>query len=139
MNIPSMAWIVPNKSPSLFDARPNMVWNARLSEFVLNMLCKLVDKGLNLRRGFKESYLKSVCNDVQDFTGIIVTPSQMYNQMRKWKAKWITVWKLKFFPGVTFDSARCVILMDKEVFKHHLMVSFAYLFFVEDVQTVMVD
>jgi hypothetical protein len=91
-----MAWIVPNKSPSLFDARPNMVWNARLSEFVLNMLCKLVDKGLNLSRGFKESYLKSVCNDVQDFTGVIVTPSHMYNQMRKWKAKWITVWKLKF-------------------------------------------
>jgi hypothetical protein len=30
-------------------------------------------------------------------------------------------------------------VVDKEEFKHHLMVSFAYNFFVEHVQTIMVD
>jgi hypothetical protein len=90
MNILSMAWMVLDKSPSLFDARPHMVWNASLSEFFLNRICELVDRELNLSRDFKEWYLKSVCNDVQDFTGVTVTPSRVYNHMRKWKAKWIT-------------------------------------------------
>jgi hypothetical protein len=59
--------------------------------------------------------------------------------MRKWKAKWITVCKLKKLSGVTFDNASCAIAMDKEEFKHHLMVSFAHHFFVEHVLTAMVD
>jgi hypothetical protein len=95
--------------------------------------------GLNLSRGFKECYLKSVCNDVQDFTCVTVTPCQVYNHMRKWKAKWITACKLKNLLEVIFDSASCVIMMDKEEFKHQIMVSFAYHFFAEHVQTIMVD
>jgi hypothetical protein len=102
------------------------------------MTCELVDRGLNLSHGFKECYLKSVCNDVQDFIGVTFTPSHVYNHIRKWKAKWITLCKLKNLLGVTFDSASCAIVMDKE-FKHHLMVNFAYHFFVEHIQTVMVD
>jgi hypothetical protein len=77
-----------------------------------------------LSRGFKECYLKIVYNDVHDFTCVTVTPCQVYNHMRKWKAKWIMACKLKNLPGVTFDSASCAIVMDKEEFKHHLMVSF---------------
>jgi hypothetical protein len=139
MNIPSMAWMVPDNSPSVFDATPNMVWNPSLSEFDLNRLCELVDRGLNLSRRFKECYLTSVCNDVQDFTCVTVTPCQVYNHMRKWKAKWMMVCKRKNLPWVTFDSTSCAIVMDKEEFKHHLMVSFGYHFFVEHVQTIMVD
>jgi hypothetical protein len=45
--------------------------------------------------------------------------------MRKWKAKWKMVCKLKNLLGVTFVSASSAIVMDKEEFKHHLMVSFA--------------
>jgi hypothetical protein len=139
MNIPSMAWRVPDNSPSLVDARPNMVWNPSLSEFVLNRSCELVDRGLNLSRSFKDCYLRSVCNDVQIFIGVTVTSCQVYNHKRKWKAKWMKVCKLKNLPGVIFDSASCAIMMDKGEFKHHLMVSFAYHFFVELVQTIMMD
>jgi hypothetical protein len=120
------------------EARPNMVWNPSLSEFVLNRICELVHRGINLSRGFKECYLKSVCNDVKDFTGITVTPCQVYIHMRKWKAKWMMVCKLKKLTGVTFDSTNCAIVVDKEEFKHHLMVSFAYHFFVQHVQTTKV-
>jgi hypothetical protein len=91
-----------------------------------------------LSRGFKECYLKSVYNDVKDFIGITVTPCQVYNHMRKWKAKWMTVCKLKKLPGVTFDSTSCAIVVDKEDFKHLIMVSFAYHFFDQHVQTTMV-
>jgi hypothetical protein len=48
------------------------VWNPSLSEFVLNKICELVDGGLNLSGGFKECYLKSVCNNLKDFTGVTV-------------------------------------------------------------------
>jgi hypothetical protein len=86
-HILSMAWMVPDNSPSVVEARPNMVWNPSLSEFELNRICEQVDIGINLSRGIKECYLKSVCNDVKDFTGITFTPCQVYNHMRKWKAK----------------------------------------------------
>jgi hypothetical protein len=102
------------------------------------MICELVDRGLKLSRGFKECYLKSVCNDIKDFTGITVTPCQVYNHMRKWKAKWMTVCKLKKLRGVTFGSTSCAIVVDKEEFKHQIMVSFAYHFFGQHVQTTMV-
>jgi hypothetical protein len=52
--------------------------------------------------------------------------------------KWTTVYKLKNLLGVTFDSASSAIVVDKEKFKHHLMLSFAYHFFVQHVQTTMV-
>jgi hypothetical protein len=68
-------------------SRSNEMWNPSLSEFVLNRICELVDRGLNLSCGFKECYLKIVCNDVKDFTGITVTPGQVCNHMRKWKEK----------------------------------------------------
>jgi hypothetical protein len=74
-----------------------------------------------------------VCNHVKDFTGVTVTPCEVYNHMRKWKAKWMMVCNLKNLPRVIFDSASCAIVVDKEEFKHHLMVSFAYHLFVEHV------
>jgi hypothetical protein len=54
------------------------------------------------------------------------------------ETKWTTVCKLKNLPGVTFDSTSYTIVVDKEEFKHHLMVSFVYRFFVQHVQTTMV-
>jgi hypothetical protein len=93
-HIPSMAWMVPDNSPSM-EASPNMMWNPNLSEFFLNRICEQVDRGINLSRGFKECYLKSVCNDVKDFIGITVTPCWVYNHIRKCKAKWTTVCKIK--------------------------------------------
>jgi hypothetical protein len=50
----------------------------------------------------------------------------------------MTVCKIKKLLRVTFDSTSCAIVVDKEEFKHHLMVSFAYHFFVQHVQTTMV-
>jgi pyridoxal biosynthesis lyase PdxS len=90
-------------------------------------------------RGFKEHHLQSVCNDLLDFTGVLVSPSQLYNHLRKWRAKWKMVCKLKNLPEVSFHSASCAIMMDKEQLKIHLMVIFAYHFFVEHVQTVMLN
>jgi hypothetical protein len=133
-----MAWMVPDNSPYVVEARPNMVWNPSLSEFVLNRICELVDRALNLSHGFKECYLKSVCNDIKDLTCIIVTHCQVYNHIRKWKAKWVTVCMLKKLPWVTFDSTSCAIVVDKEEFKQLIMVSFVYHFFDQHVQTTMV-
>jgi hypothetical protein len=42
--------------------------------------------------------------------------------MRKWKAKWVMVCKLKKLPGVTFDSTSYAIVVDKDELKHLIMV-----------------
>jgi hypothetical protein len=80
-----------------------------------------------------------VCNYVLDFIGITVTPTQVYNNMRKWRLRWAMVWKVKNVQGVTFCSESCAIMMDKEKLKSHLMVHFAYHFFVQHVHSVMMN
>jgi hypothetical protein len=50
MNIPFTAGMEPDNSlahPSMFSTKPNMVWGASLSEFVLNRICELVMMGVN--------------------------------------------------------------------------------------------
>jgi hypothetical protein len=90
-------------------------------------------------QGFKEQHLQSVCNNVLDFIDVTVTPTQVYEHIRKWKLWWAMVCKVKNVPGVSFCSESYTIMMDKEQIKSHLVVHFAYHFFVEHVHYVMMN
>jgi predicted nucleic acid-binding Zn ribbon protein len=77
-----------------------------------------------------------VCNDV---LGVTVTLTQVYNHMRKWRLRWAMMHKVKNVLGVAFCSERCAIMMDKEQLKSHLMMCFAYHFFVEHAHSVIMN
>jgi predicted nucleic acid-binding Zn ribbon protein len=47
--------------------------------------------------------------------------------------------KVKNVQGVTFCSESCATMMDKEQLKSHLMVRFAYHYFVEHVHPIMMN
>lgn len=64
-----------------------MVWQPRISEFVLNRLVELVQSDVCFNLGFKEAQMKKVAVDVLAFPGIHVSTLQVYNHIRKWRTK----------------------------------------------------
>jgi hypothetical protein len=41
---------------------------------------------------------------LKEYTGNVVSPTQVYNHLRKWKQKWSRVSKLKDLSGALFDD-----------------------------------
>ena len=93
-----------------------------MSEFVLNRMAEIKAKVHRVESCFKEKHLKSVCNDVLDFMGTKVTPTQVYNHMRRWKQKWIMVCTVREMEGVTWCKETTALMMDDEKLIAHLMV-----------------
>ena len=77
------------------EQKKNLTWTAPLSLFVLNRVVELVREGPKVDRGMKEEYITRVSSDVLDFTGLKVTNTQIYNHLRKWRARWIRLTQLK--------------------------------------------
>ena len=70
-------------------------WTPPLSLFVLNNIIELVQKGIYFHKGFKDQYVRKMSEDVLDFTRLTITSTQIYNYLRKWRAKWVRINQLK--------------------------------------------
>jgi hypothetical protein len=55
----------------MFGNKPDIVWQPKMSEFVLNCLVELVNSGVCFNMGFKEAHMKKVADDFRAFTGIL--------------------------------------------------------------------
>ena len=72
-----------------------MKWPPFLSTFVLNKICELIASRVRTEKGFKEVHLNIVAKLVFELCAQEVTSTQIYNHLRKWRGRWIKVWKLK--------------------------------------------
>jgi phage-related holin len=61
-----------------------MLWQPKISQFVLNRLAELIHSGVCFNLRFKEAYMKKVAANVLVFAGIHVSTLQIYNHIRKW-------------------------------------------------------
>ena len=100
--------------PALYVPKPAMVWDASLSEFVLNSMVQLINTGVEGNNGFRECHMQKICEDVFDFTGTRVTTMQMYNHMRKWRIKWNMILKIKTKKFVRWMPNSSSFLVDDE-------------------------
>ena len=100
-----------------------MKWQSFLSTFVLNKMCKIITSGVRTNKGFKEVHLSLVAKQVFDFCGQKVTSTQVYNHLRKWRARWIQVSKLRDLSGASWDEDTCSILLEAEHYQGHVAVS----------------
>ena len=55
-----------------------------------------------------------VAKQLSEFTGDIVSPTQVDNHLRKWRQKWAKVPKLKDLSGTLWDSDNSAIMLDSE-------------------------
>ena len=57
-----------------------------------------------------------------DYYGDVVSPTQVYNHLRKWRQKWARVVKLKDLSGVLFDHDVNAIMLEPEHYIGHYKV-----------------
>ncbi|CAD6261072.1 unnamed protein product [Miscanthus lutarioriparius] len=65
-----------------------MRWTNTTSGFVLRRMAALVSDGSRSDKVFKDKDVNSVAKALKLFYGEIVSPTQVYNHLRKWRQKW---------------------------------------------------
>ena len=100
-----------------------MKWQSFMSTFVLNKMCDLISSGVRTDKGFKEVHLNTVAKQLLEFCGIEVSSTQVYNHLRKWRARWIQVSKLRDLSGASWDQGTCTIILEAEHYTSHTTVS----------------
>ena len=76
-----------------------MKWQPFLSTFMLNKMSEIITSGMRTDNGFKGVHLDAVAKQVFKFCGQKVSSTQVYNHLRKWRARWIQVSKLRDHSG----------------------------------------
>jgi hypothetical protein len=95
-------------------SRTAVRWTPMISAFILRKFADLVGQGVKTDKGFKEVHVNSVAKALTEFSGQEVTETQVYNHLRKWRQKWIRVYRLKDLSGADWDENTITIILDDE-------------------------
>ena len=125
------------RSPAAGFRRPNprthaaapapagpMRWNNASSGFVLRRMAQLVSDGSRPDKVFKDKDVNLVAKKLKEYSGEIVSPTQVYNHLRKWRQKWAKVAKLRDLSGALWDNDLSAITLDVEHYSNHIKVEF---------------
>ena len=72
-----------------------MRWNNNTSGFAPRRMAQLVSDGSRPDKVFKDKDVNLVAKHLKEYTGVAVSPTQVYNHLRKWRQKWARICKLK--------------------------------------------
>ena len=108
--------------PAALAAAGPMRWNNASSGFVLRRMAQLVSDGSRPDKVFKDKDVNLVAKQLKEFTGEIVSPTQVYNHLRKWRQKWAKVSKLKDLSGALWDNDLNAIMLDTDHYRNHIKV-----------------
>jgi hypothetical protein len=94
----------PDAEGAAGGVRPPTRWNNSTSGFVLRRMAQILSDGSRTDKVFKDKDVNTVAKALREYTGDVVSPTQVYNHLRKWKQKWSRVSKLKDLSGALFDD-----------------------------------
>jgi methionine salvage enolase-phosphatase E1 len=89
-----------------------MRWNNNTSGFVLRRMAQLLTDSTRPDKVFKDNDVNYVAKCLKDYSGDVVSPTQVYNHLRKWRQKWSRVSKLRELSGALWDSETQTIILD---------------------------
>lgn len=69
-------------------------WTSPMSGFMLRRFVELIASGVKTDKGFKEVHLNQVAKNCSDHFGLAITGTQVYNHLRKSRARWVKISKL---------------------------------------------
>ncbi|KAK1644523.1 hypothetical protein QYE76_062328 [Lolium multiflorum] len=79
------------------------------SSFVLEKM--LIQSGVRTDKGFKEVHLNSVAKGLAEHCGVSVCSTQVYNHLRKWRQRWLTISRLRDLSGAQWcEDTKCIVL-----------------------------
>ncbi|KAJ1254823.1 hypothetical protein BS78_K322000 [Paspalum vaginatum] len=82
----------------------------------------MVNESLKTDKGFKEVQCNAVAKDLAEFAEVPVCGTQVYNHLRKWRAKWGKICRLKKLSGALWDDNNFMISLDQEQYNGHTKV-----------------
>ena len=83
----------------------------------------MVSDGSRPDKVFKDKDVNQVARALKDWCGEIVSPTQVYNHLRKWRQKWQKVSKLKDLSGALWDEQNYAIMLDNDHYLGHIKVA----------------
>ncbi|XP_066311251.1 uncharacterized protein [Miscanthus floridulus] len=96
-----------------------MRWTNTTSGFVLRRMAALVSDGSRPEKVFKDKDVNSMAKALKQFCGEVVSPTQVYNHLRKWRRKWARVSKLKDLSAALWDDQAHAIMLEQEHYLGH--------------------
>ncbi|KAK1682445.1 hypothetical protein QYE76_043293 [Lolium multiflorum] len=93
------------------ERNATMKWLPFMSSFVLEKMCGLIQSGVRTDKGFKEVHLNTVAKGLADHCGVTVCSTQVYNHLRKWRQRWLTISRLRDLSGAQWcEDTKCIVL-----------------------------
>jgi hypothetical protein len=99
-----------------------MRWNNNTSRFVLRRMAQLVSDSSKPNKVFKDKNVNLVTKHLKEYNGEAVSPTQVYNHLRKWRQKWDRISKLKDLSRALWDSDVNTIILEGEHYLGHCKV-----------------
>jgi hypothetical protein len=99
-----------------------MRWNNNTSGFVLRRMAQLLNDGSHPDKVFKDKDVNFIAKCLKEWNGDAVSPTQVYNHLRKWRQKWSRISKLKDLSGALWDGDVNAIMLDQEHYLGHCKV-----------------
>ncbi|KAK1652296.1 hypothetical protein QYE76_070101 [Lolium multiflorum] len=86
-------------------------WLPFMYNFVLEKMCGLIQSGVRIDKGLEEVHLNDVAKDLFDHYGVSVCSTQVYNHLRKWRQRWLTISRPRDLSGDQWcEDSKCIIL-----------------------------
>ncbi|KAK1663818.1 hypothetical protein QYE76_051977 [Lolium multiflorum] len=93
------------------ERNATMKWLPFMSSFVLEKMCGLIQSGVRTDKGFKEVHLNFVTKGLAEHCGVSVCSTQLYNHLRKWRQRWLTISRLRDLSGAQWcEDTKCIVL-----------------------------
>ncbi|KAK1667181.1 hypothetical protein QYE76_055340 [Lolium multiflorum] len=86
------------------ERNDTMKWLPFMSNFVLEKMCGLIQSGVRTDKGFKKVHISYVAKGLFDYYGVSICSTQVYNHLRKWRKRWLTISRLRDLSGSPKDA-----------------------------------
>ncbi|CAM0904209.1 unnamed protein product [Alopecurus aequalis] len=105
---------------TIAKSKATMKWLSHQSTFVLKHMASLIRTGVRTDKGFKEVHLNACAKALFEHCGAVVSSTQVYNHLRKWRMRWIQVSKLRDLSGAGWDEETCTIILEEVHYRGHI-------------------
>ncbi|KAK1605751.1 hypothetical protein QYE76_029424 [Lolium multiflorum] len=90
------------------------------ASFVLEKMCGLIQSGARTDKGFKEVHLNFVAKGLAEHCDVSVCSTQVYNHLRKWRQRWLTISRLRDLSGAQWCEDTKSIVLEGEHYCGHV-------------------
>ncbi|KAK1610826.1 hypothetical protein QYE76_034499 [Lolium multiflorum] len=109
---------IPSQVPDSQPTYESKITPLPVSDLV--KMCGLIQSGVRTAKGFKEVDLNVVAKGLANHCGVTVCSTQVYNHLRKWRQRWLTISMLRDLSGAQWCEDTKSIVLEGEYYCGHV-------------------